>query len=613
MKKLILIVCLWPLFLEAQHDTDVVVNFTGSKMFTITKTVENKTDSLQKFFLGPFTNDSDFIDYMMSKVTASLSDTESVKEQLLFIVADLIKSDRFRNDALSFRDWNDTAILRKEMSLMGFYYAVTTTQCGQFQQHNATPFIKSGYFKVDDFHALSVPGHSICEVKLRGVYVFVDFDPGEPCFMHWNPYQSRWATIYELRADTGLITVPYMYQGKILADWLSLPQYGELISRSPLLVGPMTLVDPIEITSEVIIPSHAKITTDTVGPFIFFDTTDVTTKALLQEGFDWMDQAETNHCYPCLDSAAKKVSEILGVPFSFQNRDAYAVFYNPVLDQGKPIGSLLDRSYQFQRGIIPSWIFHIQKEDDDTLTLGSEFKAPMIFLERSGSGDAQVGDYSFSGNAWLHLWDPDTVQIIPSEHLNYIQEGFFSAHEPQTVKVAVNGNILLPFNKWDIIGGKDLSFSSNVMFRNGTGTSLPITLTDFTATPIRDECIRLQWETAIEMDNSHFVILRSTDGVSFQEIGKYAGFGTSTQKHDYFYDDYGVEKNTLYYYQLKQVDNDGDTQLSKIVTAQLLSDDKEVVSRYYTPLGQEVSKETSGLKILITTTGNEVIRSLVSH
>jgi hypothetical protein len=73
----------------------------------------------------------------------------------------------------------------------------------------------------------------------------------------------------------------------------------------------------------------------------------------------------------------------------------------------------------------------------------------------------------------------------------------------------------------------------------------------------------LQWETGIEVNNDYFEIERSTNGVTFNSIGKIWGQGNSTTPQAYEYIDTTYELGTNYY-RLKQIDYDGKSDFSNI-------------------------------------------------
>ncbi|RAU81474.1 T9SS type A sorting domain-containing protein [Pontibacter arcticus] len=77
--------------------------------------------------------------------------------------------------------------------------------------------------------------------------------------------------------------------------------------------------------------------------------------------------------------------------------------------------------------------------------------------------------------------------------------------------------------------------------------------------------IALEWSTASEKDNSHFEVERSADGQAFEQIGKVNGNGNSSVKRRYNFTDNNPASD-LNYYRLKQVDFDGKSEYSKVIT-----------------------------------------------
>jgi hypothetical protein len=98
---------------------------------------------------------------------------------------------------------------------------------------------------------------------------------------------------------------------------------------------------------------------------------------------------------------------------------------------------------------------------------------------------------------------------------------------------------------------------------------LPVTLTGFTARK-DGEAVKLSWSTESEQNNAYFNIERSADGVSFSSIGKVNGAGNSSQTLNYKFTDNSplAGKN---FYRLRQVDLDGQFDLSAIVSVNMLA------------------------------------------
>lgn len=91
---------------------------------------------------------------------------------------------------------------------------------------------------------------------------------------------------------------------------------------------------------------------------------------------------------------------------------------------------------------------------------------------------------------------------------------------------------------------------------------LPVEWLYFDATWISDE-IKLEWGTTVEINNSHFEILKSTDGMSYSTIAVVDGMGNTLEVSNYEFIDRNVVAATNYY-KLKQVDHNGVYEYSEI-------------------------------------------------
>jgi len=103
-----------------------------------------------------------------------------------------------------------------------------------------------------------------------------------------------------------------------------------------------------------------------------------------------------------------------------------------------------------------------------------------------------------------------------------------------------------------------------------TAAVLPVELLYFTG-EAQEEDVLLSWETASEINNSHFEVERSTNGIEFAQIGTVEGSGTTIEQQYYEFLDESpvIGKN---YYRLKQMDFDGNFEYTNIVVVEF---DKE--------------------------------------
>ena len=81
--------------------------------------------------------------------------------------------------------------------------------------------------------------------------------------------------------------------------------------------------------------------------------------------------------------------------------------------------------------------------------------------------------------------------------------------------------------------------------------------------------IRLQWETAGEVNNQGFDVLKSTTGSNFKKIGFVQGKATTMVRAEYTFEDADVQDGKTYYYQLKQMDADGTSELTRIIAVRM--------------------------------------------
>lgn len=95
-------------------------------------------------------------------------------------------------------------------------------------------------------------------------------------------------------------------------------------------------------------------------------------------------------------------------------------------------------------------------------------------------------------------------------------------------------------------------------------TPLPVELLDFHADVLQSQQVKLNWQTASELNNDYFLVQRSLDGLSWETLARQQGAGTSTQPQAYTYTDKSAPTSAVYY-RLQQVDYDGQTDYSSVV------------------------------------------------
>jgi hypothetical protein len=113
--------------------------------------------------------------------------------------------------------------------------------------------------------------------------------------------------------------------------------------------------------------------------------------------------------------------------------------------------------------------------------------------------------------------------------------------------------------------------SISVGRRNSDSTPLPVELSTFSALMFKDR-VKLIWQTKTETNNYGFEVERSekpdVKSEIWEKIGFMDGHGNSNSPKDYTFEDNNVI-GINYAYRLKQIDNDGNYNYSKIVEVDL--------------------------------------------
>ncbi|MEZ4757418.1 MAG: Ig domain-containing protein [Flavobacteriales bacterium] len=171
---------------------------------------------------------------------------------------------------------------------------------------------------------------------------------------------------------------------------------------------------------------------------------------------------------------------------------------------------------------------------------------------------------------------------------------FSDANPAAVIEVTSNATALLPGSTFTVTGtnpavaricwtGVVASLPVNVFVQGNDGacpipninsrsilvgdcnSALPVTLIDLQAHRGPDH-VMLLWTTASEMDNREFVVERSSDGTTYDEIGRVEGAGTSYSPRDYGFKD-DTPLPSIAYYRLRQIDHDGSWTWSDVVVS----------------------------------------------
>ena len=169
-----------------------------------------------------------------------------------------------------------------------------------------------------------------------------------------------------------------------------------------------------------------------------------------------------------------------------------------------------------------------------------------------------------------------TVQTLPAAASGILSLGGSPVIPGQVIPVA-QANQLLFDPTAGYVGAVTFTYTASDMSGAGSnntatytvpvdGRPLPVELVSFEAKPVRKVDAQLNWRTASEKNNDHFDIERSTDGRTFERIGRVEGQGSVSTPTDYAYTDARIGVNAVnpVYYRLNQVDRDGSSSYSSV-------------------------------------------------
>ena len=193
--------------------------------------------------------------------------------------------------------------------------------------------------------------------------------------------------------------------------------------------------------------------------------------------------------------------------------------------------------------------------------------------ELSASGDAvQVTlGYKPHTGACSGVTDPTSIVVARWDGATWRDEG-----GPGTVAPAgtVTSGAISTFSPFTLASTDN--FPTN---------PLPVELLSFNAI-MNGGVVDLDWTTATEINNDYFVVERSADGETFEDLFSIDGAGNSSGIINYFDRDLNPLSGVSYY-RLRQVDFDGSFTHSHIVPVQRVNPDEVAVSLFPNPVGQE--------------------------
>lgn len=181
--------------------------------------------------------------------------------------------------------------------------------------------------------------------------------------------------------------------------------------------------------------------------------------------------------------------------------------------------------------------------------------------------DVNVSDFQFNPSTftatvgdvikfiWVSGFHTTTSTSVPAGATTWDQS-IDASHTSYSYTVTTPGNYSYQCN---------FHFASGMVGSFTVNAALPIKLKEWTVSPQGNLSV-IKWMTVSEENTDHFVIRRSDDGQTFNEIGTVKASGTSDGEHSYaFVDSTPAFFIRFSYYQLVTLDIDGSKQYSNII------------------------------------------------
>lgn len=112
---------------------------------------------------------------------------------------------------------------------------------------------------------------------------------------------------------------------------------------------------------------------------------------------------------------------------------------------------------------------------------------------------------------------------------------------------------------------------------------LPVMLVQFNGA-LNNNIVKLNWKVVNEVNMSHYIVERSTNGIEFRQVGRVLATGNNTATTNYtFTDEVSGLHNVVAYYRLRQVEKSGLSKMSNVLAFKLGGNAAITMSLYPNP------------------------------
>jgi trimeric autotransporter adhesin len=117
----------------------------------------------------------------------------------------------------------------------------------------------------------------------------------------------------------------------------------------------------------------------------------------------------------------------------------------------------------------------------------------------------------------------------------------------------------------EITNGASKIVTAPIWYTRNDAAIVPVKLSTFAVQKLENKA-KIYWTTEQEINSSKFVVERSSDGRTWENLATVNAAGNSNTRSDYYVTDYSPKKG-INYYRLKQIDLDGKFEYSNIKSA----------------------------------------------
>lgn len=215
-------------------------------------------------------------------------------------------------------------------------------------------------------------------------------------------------------------------------------------------------------------------------------------------------------------------------------------------------------------------------------------------------------------------WDLNGLGPITASDLRLLidddNDGVFNDETPISGAINLGGGIFEFPNVSGGTGGVRNNLRFTLATINSTQTPLPIELVYFNVIPENNRTVKLEWQTASEINNDFFTVERSLNGYDWEVVNTINGAGNSSTTLNY-----SAVDNTPYmdvsYYRLKQTDFDARFEYSNVRSVNLKITEPNDVYIYPNPTNHFITINGNPeelLDIKITNVLGQEVTNLIS-